>query len=318
MQYAANNPCPSHICALQKDTPNHNNKLHINYFRDVGDKEIIIKIIPIPIQGISYIMQSFAASNMDTQGIQAFPQMVIFIAETKIDYVFYFKTFDEGALKVYAELPKNISSEEEIDISKNGKILENEIVEAKAGKLYIFEYQSPVPGKLFQMMIQPKITQTNLVVTKEIGPLEFYFTKELGEYTIDFTNNIYQRIIQLSKATIDSEITIKDLITQKEAILNSTNSYYSFDYQKPVFKGKLSVKVTKGNSAIIEFLFIPEVQYETTDEKEFTERTTSKPTIIKSDKNTKDLNINCQHHSLFSKIKIKLFLYLIINKYILK
>ena len=176
-------------------------------------------------EGFPGIIQSFVASNLDTQGIQTFPYMAIFIAETKVDYVFYFKTFDEGVFKIYAELPKNISSEKEIDLSKTGKELENEIVEAKADKLYVFGYQSDVPGKLFQMMIQPKITQTNLFVSKNIGPLEFYFTKDLGEYTINFANNIYERIIQLSKATIDSEITIKDLTTGKEAILNSNNSY---------------------------------------------------------------------------------------------
>ena len=288
MQYAVNNPCPSHICVLQKDVPNHKNILYINYFRDIGDKNVIIKIIPM--KGFPGIMQSFVASNLVTQGIQTFPQMVILIAETKVDYVFYFKSFDDGANKVYAELPKNISSQEEIDISITGKNLENEIVEAKAGKLYVFYYMSQVPGKLFQMMIQPKITQTNFVVSENIGPLEFYFTKDLGEYTIDFANNIYERVIQLSKATIDSEITIKDLATQKEIILNSTNSYYSFDNRNGIFKGKLSVKVTKGDSTILEFLFVPQVQYEIINEKEFIERKISKPAIIKFDKNTKDLN----------------------------
>jgi hypothetical protein len=87
--------------------------------------------------GFPGILQSFLASNLDTQGIQTFPPMVILIAETRVDYVFYFKTFDEGALKVYAELPKNISSEKEIDLYEKGIILENEIVEAKADKLYI-------------------------------------------------------------------------------------------------------------------------------------------------------------------------------------
>jgi hypothetical protein len=96
----------------------------INYISIISEiyKEITIQVYPI--EGLPGVLQSFVASNIDTQGIQTFPYMAIFIVETKVDYVFYFKTFDEGALKVYVELPKNISSEKEIDLYEKGIILE--------------------------------------------------------------------------------------------------------------------------------------------------------------------------------------------------
>ena len=128
-----------------------------------------------------------------------------------------------------------------------------------------------------------------MAITENIGPLLLYFSKDNGEYTLDFASNKYDRMIHLSKAAINSEITIKDLATQKETVLNSTNSYYSFDNQNSVFKGKLSIKVTE--DTLIEFLFALK-DYEILNEKEYTSQKINKSPIIKFDKNTKNKNIN--------------------------
>ena len=128
-----------------------------------------------------------------------------------------------------------------------------------------------------------------MAITENIGPLVLYFSKDNGEYTLDFASNKYDRMIHLSKAAINSEITIKDLATQKETVLNSTNFYYSFDNQNSIFKGKLSIKVTE--DTLIEFLFALK-DYEILNEKEYTSQKINKSPIIKFDKNTKNKNIN--------------------------
>jgi len=118
-----------------------------------------------------------------------------------------------------------------------------------------------------------------------------YFSKDKDEYTLDYTNNINDTILHLSELTPDSEVNIKDLATGKEATLNSNNSYYSFDNQNSIFKGKLSIKVTKGDKALIESLLAP-VDFEILNEKEYTSQQINKSAIIKFDKNTKNKNIN--------------------------
>ena len=128
-----------------------------------------------------------------------------------------------------------------------------------------------------------------MAITENIGPLLLYFSKDNGEYNLDFASNKYDRMIHLSKAAINSEITIKDLATQKETVLNSTNFYYSFDNQNSIFKGKLSIKVTE--DTLIEFLFALK-DYEILNEKEYTSQKINKSPIIKFDKNTKNKNIN--------------------------
>ena len=128
-----------------------------------------------------------------------------------------------------------------------------------------------------------------MAITENIGPLLLYFSKDNGEYNLDFASNKYDRMIHLSKLTSNSEITIKDLATQKETVLNSTNFYYSFDNQNSIFKGKLSIKVTE--DTLIEFLFALK-DYEILNEKEYTSQKINKSPIIKFDKNTKNKNIN--------------------------
>ena len=47
MHYEIDNPCPSMICVLQQNVGAHNNKLYLNYFKNVTDKEVTIKITSI-------------------------------------------------------------------------------------------------------------------------------------------------------------------------------------------------------------------------------------------------------------------------------
>ena len=87
------------------------------------------------------------------------------------------------------------------------------IIETTPGKIYIFAIKTENPGTLINIFLQPKISDKNIILTDQPSPLVMYFSKDIEEYTINYANNKYNRIIHLSKATPDSEIMIKNLQT---------------------------------------------------------------------------------------------------------
>jgi len=192
----------------------------------------------------------------------------------------------------YAEYNKEMEIDDIITLNKSYfKEITNQIIEAPKDKTYLLTVVTENLKSLVQPFMQPKLREKDVSITERIIPRLIYFSKDIEEYSLDYTNSIYDSILHLSKLTQDSEITIKDLATQKETILNSTNSYYSFDNQNSIFKGKLSIKVTKGDKALLESLFAP-TDFEIMNEKEYTSQKISKSPIIKFGKNTKNKNIN--------------------------
>ena len=179
-----------------------------------------------------------------------------------------------------------------LDINQNYfEDCSNKIIEASKGKIYIFVSLSEIYGKLFQMHIQQKLINNRIDIDSSILPLTLYLTKEKGEYTLNFAENIYDRMIHLSSSTKDSEIKIKNYETGKEVTLNSKNSYYSFDNLR-FFTNKITIKINKGNNALIEFLFALDVaKYEIITDKELSNHRLLKSPIIKFDKNNKNKNI---------------------------
>ena len=83
---------------------------------------------------------------------------------------------------------------------------------------------------------------------------------------------------------------IKNIITGKEVTLNSANSYYTFEETNSIFKDKLSIKITKGNGAVLEFL-LDAKDFEILSEKEYSNYKLTNYTIIKFEKNDKNENI---------------------------
>ena len=148
---------------------------------------------------------------------------------------------------------------------------------------------------------QPKVDETEIEFDEEeVLPKIMYFIKD-KEYTIDFANNKYDRMIQLSKISSDSEVTIKNLKSQKDVILNANNAYYAFETTNVHFTDKITIKVKKGDHAILEFLFAPQSKYETITDKEFINHKLTKTTIINFDKNNKDSDIFFTLSSLSEK-----------------
>ena len=141
-----------------------------------------------------------------------------------------------------------------------------------------------------EFMVQPKSGEKEISIPSTASPMLMYFIKD-AEYTIDFKNNKHDRMIQLSKSITDSEINIKNMQTGKETTLNPNNAYYSFDDNaNSIFNGKLTMKVTKGNNAMVEFLYAP-IDHDVINDKEITNHKITKPTIINFGENTKDMNV---------------------------
>lgn len=76
---------------------------------------------------------------------------------------------------------------------------------------------------------------------------EFLYLNKDKNYILDFKYNNINRMIKLSRETLNSEIVIED----KDFTLNSANLYYQIEDN---FTGKLKLIVQKEN-ALIEFLF---------------------------------------------------------------
>ena len=83
--------------------------------------------------------------------------------------------------------------------------------------------------------------------------------------------------------------------------LSKDNMYYTFNEIETVFKGKITVRVNKGENALIEFVFMYQNNNDTEilDSRQYLGyNLTKKMTLIKFDKNAKDRNV---YLSIFSK-----------------
>jgi hypothetical protein len=291
MHYEIDNPCPSSICVLQQNVGNHNNKLYLNYYKNVTDKDITIKITSK--KNFPGLIQSLVVNGLSNQGILSLPEKVIIISESLEDYIYYFKALDNATKLYCGEYNKEMKIDDIINVNGNyfNKLEQDQLIESPTGKTYIIAAVTEKNGTFLELYVQPKIGEKDMSISEGLRPLLLYFSKDIEEYTLDFANNKYDRMIQLSKSTLDSEIILKGLPGGKEVTLNSNNIYYIFADQNSIFKGKLSIKVNKGENALIEFLFAP-TNFEIMNEKEYKGQKISKSPIIKFDKNTKNKNIN--------------------------
>ena len=232
-------------------------------------------------------------NGLSNQGILSLPEKVIIISESLEDYIYYFKALDNATKLYCGEYNKEMKIDDIINVNGNyfNKLEQDQLIESPTGKTYIIAAVTEKNGTFLELYVQPKIGEKDMSISEGLRPLLLYFSKDIEEYTLDFANNKYDRMIQLSKSTLDSEIILKGLPGGKEVTLNSNNIYYIFADQNSIFKGKLSIKVNKGENALIEFLFAP-TNFEIMNEKEYKGQKISKSPIIKFDKNTKNKNIN--------------------------
>ena len=276
---------------------NHKNKVYLNINGDIKDNEVVIEINSV--KDFHGYIQSLEATNIDTNYISEIPEKIILIAEPKVDYIFYYKKSDDSVNYYYTIYNEAISISDIVNINKDHfKEYKNSpiIFETNPNIIYIFAAESKKQGKFLEIQIQPKMIKKDIVIPSGQHSKNIYLSKDVEEYNLDFSQNTYDRIIQLSKASIDSEITIKNQQTGKEVTLNSANSYYTFEETNSVFKGKLTIKVTKGNGAALEFLFAAN-DYEILSEKEYSNYRLTKSSIIKFESNDNNANITIKLNS---------------------
>ena len=285
MYYELDNACPSLVCVLQKDVPNHNNKIILNPLKEVGDKEITIKITSIK-NFKGYILSTVSQVQM----IQQNPEKLILISEPNSDYIYYFRAFDNSTKILFKEYDEDMKVNDLIEAKDFTGYNLSQFDEKSKGKIYIFMAKTEIPGTLLQILVQEKIGNRKVTIPNKNDPYVLYFSKD-NEYSLDFKDNQNDIMLQLSKSTLDSEITITNEASQKTETLSSKHSYYSFDKTNANFKDKLSVKVNKGNGAAIELLYKAD-NFEILGEKEYNKTRIDKSAIIKLEKNTKDKNIN--------------------------
>ena len=285
MYYELDNACPSLVCVLQKDVPNHNNKIILNPLKEVGDKEITIKITSIK-NFRGYILSTTSQIQM----IQQNPEKLILISEPNSDYIYYFRAFDNSTKILFKEYDEDMKVNDLIEAKDFTGYNLSQFDEKSKGKIYIFMAKTEIPGTLLQILVQEKIGNRKVTIPNKNDPYVLYFSKD-NEYSLDFKDNQNDIMLQLSKSTLDSEITITNEASQKTETLSSKHSYYSFDKTNANFKDKLTVKVNKGNGAAIELLYKAD-NFEILGEKEYNKTRIDKSAIIKLEKNTKDKNIN--------------------------
>ena len=97
----------------------------------------------------------------------------------------------------------------------------------------------------FNIFINPKITEEIIDINN--NEIDFLYLENNKVYTLDFKNNLINRLIKLSRETLNAEIFIEN----KNIKLNSDNLYYLIEDN---YKGVLKLHVSKDN-ALIEFLF---------------------------------------------------------------
>ena len=291
LHYKANNPCIN-LCSLQYVEGN-DNRMYINYYRNItnDNKEIIIKIYSVPNLNVD-IYSSELKGDFKTE-FKYYLKKTVRINEATIDYITYIQLYDESAKSYIAEYKEEMSANDILNkTSKYFKDCTNDIVNMKAGKTYIIVILSEINGKIFHLFQQPKIGDKIINIPNSIDIFPRYLSKESGEVTLNFKNNKFNVMLQLSKATLNSEILFKNLDTGNEIIVGPNNHYYTFDNTSNIFTGQITMKITKGEGAMIELLYeYNKNDYDIINEKEFREYKINKPTIIKFDNNYKNKNI---------------------------
>ena len=299
IHYDYNMSCPN-MCAVQFGNENHKNIIHLNYYRNASNVNIVITITSIKyFTGSIFSYKLLKEKDNTIEPIKALKTILIY--ESFYDYIHYLKSFDDSISIKYAEYTKEMTKSDILDVNDNYfKDCNNDITEMKPNTLYIFAILAKEYNKPVEHLLQAKnLNETVKISSDKINYL--YLSNELESYLLDFSDNTVMRYIQLSRLTLDSEVIIKELETGEEVKLSKDNMYYTFNEIETVFKGKIEVRVSKGENALIEFVFMYQnnSNVELLDSREYLSfNITKRMALIKFDKNAKDRNIFL---SIFSK-----------------
>ena len=144
---------------------------------------------------------------------------------------------------------------------------ENDFIIFQKDETYILSME--IYGQLHYFISPKNVKESIDIIGTETN---FLFLEKNKIYELDFKNNTIDRLINLSRKTLNSQINIID----ENIILNSDNIYYQI---KEGFKGKLKLEV-ENSDAVIEFLFKLNKVNQVKLEKNMTINMTKETTII--------------------------------------
>ena len=205
----------------------------------------------------------------------------ILIYDFKDDYFFYSEYFDEQFIVKIAEYSPNMTlinildGDEEYFEESN-----NMITQFEEGKIYIIILESYSVNKANKILIQPKNLEKNIDIDNNTN---FLCIPNTGEFTLNLIDTTYIVYIKLSKLSLDSDISIKDLTTEELFKLNKNNKYYNF---------KSEININEGEFSLIEFVFKRDLDMDILDEQYYYNYEINKPyNLIKFNNNNKGKKI---------------------------
>ena len=194
----------------------------------------------------------FKVGNFYLDKIEFFNKKIIYIIQTSKDLIFYsYDIFNQNDNKITFAQYNNEMKPEDIVLG-NDKYFTNytdNFITLEKNKINILCINYSSLSQIHYYFNEKNNNKYIYIKDKNINTIYLQRDKK---YILDFKNNIINRMIKLSKKTINSEINI----TSENVIINSNNLYYQI---KDDFKGKITL--VANNDAIIEFLFkMPDVK----------------------------------------------------------
>ena len=296
IHYGYNKSCPN-LCIVQKDGETHRNKVYLNYYRNASEQNIVVKITSVKdYKGKINTMKTVNEIMSTIEPVKATKSILVF--ESFFDYILYIKAFDKTISLKCGEYNKEMTKSDILDINEKYFKDCDQFNELKLNTIYIIAALSESYNKPVEILLQPRIITKSIEIVEDKTNFLYLTSGQL--YTLDFTKNTIMRYIELSRLTIDSEISIVELETGEEVKINKDNLYYTFNEIETAFKGHIIIKVTNEKNALIEFVFkYNENNAEILINSEYgSYNLTKKLTIIKFDKNVKNKDVSL---SIFTK-----------------
>ena len=249
IHYNENISCPN-FCVVQQNQSIHDNIVYINYYQNATEKEINIKISSK--KDFEGEIKSIKSNDYKIDAINPITSLKsILIFQSYIDYISYQRAIDESISIKCAIYEIGMTISDILDINyEYFRNCNNGFSELKTNRIYILSIVSESYNKPFEMLLQPKVLN-NIEIT-ELNDF-LYLSYQVENYTLNFNQNKGIQSIALSRLSINSEINIQSSEANESIVLNKDNLYYVLNNEK-IFNGNLTIKVTKGDGALIEFL----------------------------------------------------------------
>ena len=189
-----------------------------------------------------------------------------------------------------------ISNDEQTFLSKKDERITGKFYKIKANTLYYIRNSLYFSTSVFKRYLYPLDLSNKIIHIQGDNSINYLYLEKGKTYTIFIDDNLIDKIIKLSRKTLDSKIKIKN--GNEEFELNKDSMYYKL---KERFYGSLTL-IIQENDAFIEFLF----HIEDTNEYDIISPHTFKNyeinklnTIITIPYTQKDIEININSDSSF-------------------